>query len=154
MIAAVVSPGVAAVASPAPGSACTPGKPSIMVHVAGFKQAQGQLRMSIYGDEPGRWLAKKGRIGKVRTAVTGRNMDVCVPVPKPGRYAIAVHHDFNRNGERDMRDGGGYSRNPKVSLLNPKPAYSKASFDVGNGPTKVGVTLLYINGLSVGPAGS
>jgi uncharacterized protein (DUF2141 family) len=77
-----------------------------------------------------------------------------VPVPAPGRYAVAVHHDFNRNGERDRQDGGGYSRNPKVSLLNPKPPFSKAAFTVGNGPSKVGVTLLYIKGLNVGPAGS
>jgi uncharacterized protein (DUF2141 family) len=73
-------------------------------------------------------------------------------VPAPGRYAVAVHHDLNINGERDRQDGGGYSRNPKVSLLNPKPSFGKAAFEVGRGPAKVGVTLLYIRGLSVGPA--
>ena len=46
-------------------------------------------------------------------------------MPAPGRYAVAVHHDLNANGERDRQDGGGYSRNPKVSLLNPKPAFSQ-----------------------------
>jgi uncharacterized protein (DUF2141 family) len=81
-------------------------------------------------------------------------MDICVPVPAPGRYAVAVHHDLNTNGSRDRHDGGGYSRNPKVSLFSPKPAYAKAAFDVGNGPARVGVTLLYIKGFSVGPAGS
>jgi uncharacterized protein (DUF2141 family) len=144
-----------ALALPAPTSAttaCAPGKPSVIVHLAGFKQPAGRVKISLYGSDADRWLAKGGKISRVKVPVTGRTMDVCVPVPAPGRYAVAVHHDLNTNGERDRQDGGGYSRNPKVSLLNPKPAFSKAAFHVGNGPAKVGVTLLYIRGLSVGPA--
>ena len=75
-------------------------------------------------------------------------------MPAPGRYAVAVHHDLNGNGEHDRQDGGGYSRNPHVSLTNPRPAFSSTAFTVGNGPARVGVRLLYVNGLSVGPAGS
>jgi len=142
---------VAAVPAGASGAACAPGKPSVLVHVAGFKQPRGKVKLSLYGAD--HWLNKQGRITKVKIPVTGRAMDICLPVPAPGRYAVAVHHDFNLNGERDRQDGGGYSRNPKVSLLNPKPPFAKAAFTVGNGPARVGVTLLYINGLSVGPAG-
>jgi uncharacterized protein (DUF2141 family) len=147
----------AALALPTPAAAaagCAPGKPSVVVHLAGFKQPTGKVKVSLYGSDTNRWLAKGGRISKVKVPVTGRAMDVCLPVPAPGRYAVAVHHDLNVNGSRDRQDGGGYSRNPKVSLLNPKPAFSKAAFEVGNGPARVGVTLLYIKGLSVGPAGS
>ena len=136
----------------ATSAGCAPGKPSVLVHVAGFKQPRGRVKLSLYGANS--WLNKQGRIAKVKVPVTGRAMDICVPVPAPGRYAVAVHHDFNLNGERDRQDGGGYSRNPKVSLLNPKPPFAKAAFTVGNGPARVGVTLLYIKGLSVGPAGS
>jgi uncharacterized protein (DUF2141 family) len=147
--------GAAAVAAnPADASStgCAPGKPSVLVHVAGFKQARGKVKLSLYGADS--WLNKQGRISKVKVPVTGRAMDICMPVPAPGRYAVAVHHDFNVNGERDRQDGGGYSGNPRVTLLNPKPSFSKAAFTVGNGPARVGVRLLYINGLSVGPAGS
>jgi uncharacterized protein (DUF2141 family) len=133
---------------------CTAGKPSVLVHVAGFKQPHGQVKVSLYGADSNRWLAKGGRISKRKVQVIGRSMDICMPVPAPGRYAVAVHHDLNVNGERDRQDGGGYSRNPKVSLLNPKPSFAKAAFTVGGGPARVGVTLLYIRGLSVGPAGS
>lgn len=142
-------------ALPAPtgsGASCAPGKPSVLVHVQGFKQATGRVKVSLYGADSDRWLSKGGRIGRVKIPVTGRAMDICIPVPAPGRYAVAVHHDLNTNGERDRQDGGGYSRNPKVSLFNPKPDFSKAVFQVGNGPARVGVTLLYIRGLSVGPA--
>lgn len=133
---------------------CVAGKPSVLVHVAGFKRAAGKVKVSVYGSESDRWLAKGGRVSKVKVPVTGRAMDICMPVPAPGKYAVAVHHDLNTNGERDRQDGGGYSRNPKVSLMNPKPSFSKAAFSVGNGPARVGVTLLYIKGLGVGPAGS
>ena len=151
----------AAMAVPAagasPGTAtsdCAAGKPAVLVHVAGFKQAKGQVKISVYGSDRDRWLAKKGRVAKVKIPVTGRAMNVCIPVPAPGRYAVAVHHDYNLNGNRDAQDGGGYSRNPKVTLLNPKPAFTRAAFNVGNGPARVGVTILYINGLGVGPAES
>lgn len=153
---------VAAMAVPAavgaePGTAtsnCAAGKPAVLVHVAGFKQAKGQVKISVYGSDSSRWLAKKGRVAKVKVPVTGRAMNVCIPVPTPGRYAVAVHHDFNLNGNRDAQDGGGYSRNPRVTLLNPKPSYTRAAFNVGNGPARIGVTLLYIKGLGVGPAES
>ncbi len=145
-----------AAAAPAPAvassAACVPGKPSVVVHVAGFKQPRGKVKLSLYGAD--HWLNKQGRISKVKVPVTGRAMDICMPVPAPGRYAVAVHHDLNVNGERDRQDGGGYSGNPKVTLFNPKPSFSKAAFTVGNGPARVGVTLLYIKGLGVGPAGS
>ena len=152
----VAATGAAAFAAPAraAAAACAPGKPSVVVHVAGFKQAAGKVKVSLYGADRNRWLAKGGKIGRIKVPVTSRAMDICVPVPAPGRYAVAVHHDLNVNGERDRHDGGGYSRNPKVSLLNPKPAFAKAAFTVGNDPARVGVTLLYVRGLSVGPAGS
>jgi uncharacterized protein (DUF2141 family) len=152
---AAVSAGAAALALPGSAAAsagCAPGKPSVIVHVAGLKQPQGRIKVALYGSDASRWLEKGGRIDRIKVPVTGRSMDICLPVPKPGRYAIAVHHDLNQNGERDRQDGGGYSRNPKVSLFNPRPSFSKAAFNVGNGPARVGVTLLYIKGLSVGPA--
>jgi len=131
-------------------ASCAQGQPSVLVRVSGFKQATGRIKVSVY-DDSGRWLAKGGKIARVKVPVTGRTMDVCVAVPAAGRYAVAVHHDLNQNGERDRRDGGGYSRNPKVSLLNPKPDFAKAAFMVGRGPARVDVTLLYLDGLRVAP---
>ena len=152
--AAAIAVTAAAAAPVRATSNCAAGKPAVLVHVAGFKQASGQVKVSVYGSDSSRWLARKGRISKVKVPVTGKSMDICIPVPAPGRYAVAVHHDANLNGDRDRQDGGGYSRNPKVSLLNPKPAFARAAFSVGNGPARVGVTLLYLKGLGVGPAES
>lgn len=153
---ALGAPLLLAIAAPAAGAVadCAPGKPGVMVHVAGFKQASGQVKVSLYGADTRRWLAKKGRIAKVKIPVTARAMDICMTVPGPGRYAISVHHDLNANGARDRQDGGGYSRDPRVSLFNPRPAFDKAAFSVGTEPTRIDVTLLYIRGLSIGPVQS
>ena len=153
-LALVVGSPACALSAPTGSSAdCAPGKPSVIIHVAGFKQPAGKVRISLYGPDADRWLAHGGRISKVKLPVTARAMNICMPVPAPGRYAVAVHHDYNVNGERDHQDGGGYSRDPKVSLLNPKPSFAKAAFNVGNGPARIAVTMLYLKGLSVGPAG-
>ena len=52
-----------ALAVPAPAGAagaCAPGKPSVIVHLAGFKQPTGRVKLSVY-DDSGRWLAKGGK---------------------------------------------------------------------------------------------
>ena len=36
-------------------------------------------------------------------------MDICIAVPRAGRYAVAVHHDINGNGDKDANDGGAYA---------------------------------------------
>ncbi|WP_037497846.1 DUF2141 domain-containing protein [Sphingomonas jaspsi] len=132
-------------------ASCAAGKPSVLVHVSGIKQGSGRLKLSIYGADRDRWLAKQGRIAKLKVPVTGTAMDVCVAVPAAGRYAVAVHHDFNLDGKRDGADGGGYSRNPKVTLFDPKPDFEQAAFAVGKGPARVQVTMLYLHGLKVAP---
>jgi uncharacterized protein (DUF2141 family) len=99
------------------------------------------------------YLKKHGKLRKVEVPVRSDNaMDVCIAVPRPGRYAIAVHHDLNGNDKKDRSDGGGYSRNPSVSVFNLKPGFNSTGFDVGNGPARVSVQLLYVRGVTIGPA--
>lgn len=139
-------------AAPAAAAPCGAGKPAVLVHVAGLKQARGQLKLSLYGPDGSRWLVKGGKVAKAKVPVTAREMDVCLQVPGPGRYAVAVHHDVNFSGSRDRNDGGGFSRNPKVSLTRPKPPFGQAAFSVGQGTTRTQVTMLYIRGLRIAPA--
>ena len=51
--------GAASIATPVTAGAtanCTPGKPSVLVHVAGFKQPAGEVKVSLYGADTSRWL--------------------------------------------------------------------------------------------------
>ena len=135
--------------------ACLAGKPSILVRVTGFKKTTGEVKVSLYDSNPRRYLASKGKIRKVLVPVNGRQaLDVCIAVPRPGRYAIAVHHDINHSGRKDRQDGGGYSNNPRVTVTSLKPSFDKTAVTVGSSVTRVPVRLLYLNGFSIGPAHS
>lgn len=154
IVLAVASGPAAAIVGP-DAPACAAGQPSLLVHVVGFKEGTGTLKLSLYGSDPAGYLKKQGRLRRVKVPVASRSpIDVCIAVPAPGRYAVAVHHDLNGNGEKDRHDGGGYSNNPNVSLINMRPPFSQTAVSVGQSPARVGVRLLYINGLSVGPAAS
>lgn len=147
-------PSTAAIAGP-DAHACVAGAPSLLVRVVGLKQGSGTLKLALYGSDTSVFLKKQGRLRRVKVPVSGTGpVDVCIAVPKPGRYAVAVHHDLNANGDKDRHDGGGYSNNPRVSLTNMRPSFSRAAVSVGRSPAKVDVRLLYIRGLSVGPATS
>jgi len=133
--------------------ACARDDSAVLVRVEGFKERTGILRVQIYGSNPADFLAKGRRVRRIDTPVTrsGR-MDVCVELPGPGKYAVAVRHDLDGNGKSGWNDGGGFSRNPRISLTQLKPNYRDVVIEVGNNVRPVDVTLLYRRGLSIGPA--
>jgi uncharacterized protein (DUF2141 family) len=148
LVASVV--GGSSATAKADSAACASGKPSVLVRVSGIKRPSGKLKIGIY--EAGRYLKRKGTVNKETVPVRSSGpLDVCLAVPKPGRYAVAIHHDLNANDDRDINDGAGYSNNPKLSLTNLKPAFSRTAVQVGAAPRRVGVVMQYRKGLSVGP---
>lgn len=155
---AVVAPLSAAKAALGPDAgACrtASSRPAILVNVSGFKARTGRVRVQIYGADPGEFLEKGKKLRRIDVPVSNSGMmPVCVAVPGPGRYAIAVRHDVNGNNRSDWSDGGGFSRNPRLSLSSLKPRYRDVAISVGNGLTPTQVILNYRRGLSIGPAQS
>lgn len=140
-------------------AACRPGAegPAVLVRVAGFKARTGMVRVQVYGDQPADFLAKGRKLKRVELPVTPAGpMDVCVALPRPGNYAIAVRHDVDGSGKSgDWNDGGGFSRNPHISLISLKPRYEDVVIGVGPVPRAIEVVLNYRQGLSIKPiAGS
>lgn len=126
---------------------------AILVNVSGFRERTGNVRVNVYGSNPSRFLARGQYIRQVNVPVArGGNMPICIAVPTAGRYAVAVRHDMDGNGRSGWSDGGGFSRNPRVSLVNLRPSYESVAFNVGRGVAGVNVTLLYRYGLSIRPA--
>ena len=146
-----VSPGPAVAAIAGRDAAhCIAGEPTAQVRVAGFKQPSGTVQVTFYSSDG--WLKKGKSLRKVRVPISQPgSIDICVGVPGPGPYGVAVHHDLNGNGNRDRADGGGYSRNPPVSLTSLRPRFVLASFEVSASPRLVPVELLYLHGLRIGP---
>jgi uncharacterized protein (DUF2141 family) len=134
-------------------AACRPGSrgPAFLVAVSGFKNRAGTLRVQLYGSNPADFLAMGKKLKRIDLPVTAGVMRVCVAAPGPGRYAIAVRHDADSNGKSDWSDGGGFSRNPHLSLLSLKPSYQDVALDIRGGVRPVPIVLNYRHGLSIGP---
>ena len=75
-------------------------------------------------------------------------------MPHPVVYAIAVSHDVDGDNNSSWSAGGGFSRNPHISLLHLRPSFGDVAVNVGQGVLGVNVILNYRYGLSIHPANS
>ena len=119
--------------------------PAVKVQISGITPAHGTLRVQLYPGTAADWL-KTGRwLNRIEIPASGATATVCMPVPKPGTYAIAVRHDVNGNGKTDLRaDGGGMSNNPAINILNlGKPSYEKTAFSVGDAVKTISIRMRY-----------
>lgn len=134
-------------------SLCTAGKPAVLVRVSGFKAPRGLVSVKLYASNR-TFLEKGAYLRKVEVPVTRAGpVEVCVPVPASGKYALSVRHEIN--GSKSRSDGGGFSGNPDVStldlILKRKPSLSKVSFHVNGSTRTVPVVLSYLQGGSFRP---
>lgn len=122
--------------------------PAVLIDLRGFASATGNVRLQSYLATRSAWLTKGAWLHRVEVAAKPRNgvMRICMPVPEPGKYGIAVRHDRNGNGKTDIsQDGGGFSNNPAISLFNlGKPGVEKAAFSAGPGVTRITINLKYL----------
>jgi uncharacterized protein (DUF2141 family) len=135
-------------------AACRPGAngPAVLVYVDGFRQHTGNVRVNVYGSDPAKFLARGQYVRQINLPVaqTGA-MSICVALPAPGRYGVAVRHDLDGNGHSGWNDGGGFSRNPHLSLTGMRPTLATVAINVGRAPVPVDVVLNYRFGLSIHP---
>ena len=149
---------IAGLAAPAPAEAqyrqkitndaakCAAGAgPAVRVTVTDIKESKGTIRIQNYRGTKEDWLEKGKWIYRMEAPAKAGSMTFCMPVPKPGTYAIAVRHDVNGNGDTDIfADGGAMSNNPSINIWNlGKPSYKKTRFDVGPGVESISITMRY-----------
>lgn len=135
-----------------PDQACLPGQPSLTVEVSGFSNDRGTVRAQIYGPGGARFLDKGQWAMRIEQVRHGPGpMRFCFPIAQPGDYAVAVRHDANANGKSDWNDGGGFTRNPHLSLLHLKPAFGQSAVSVKDRAVRMPVVMQYRSGLSIGP---
>ncbi len=155
MLAAAMPVGArAAVLGPDP-AACQGDGPAMLVRIEGLKKRAGMLRVQSYGGDPRRYFDKGSYLRRIEFPVPASGpVDVCVPVPGNGTYAVSVRHDVDASGKTGMSDGGGMSGNPQMSLFDVlfkrKPEPGKVQVNV-NGVTRVPVVMNYIQGGAFGP---
>ena len=157
VVAGSMADGTAANAAIGPHAArCAAGEASVVVNVTGFRVRTGTVRVQLYAANPRTFLERRQYLVRVDLPVTrSGDMPVCVPVAAAGRYAVSVRHDANANGRSDRSDGGGFSGNPDVNLidlaLRRKPSLARVGFSVASEPVRINVVLNYVNGSSFEP---
>ncbi len=140
--------------------ACAPAAEgaAVLVHVQGFKDRAGNVRVDLYPAVEGEFLAPRSRLqaeGKVTERIdvqtpADHDPDICVKLPGPGTYAIAVLHDRNTSGKLDaFSDGYGFPNNPRLGYGKPEAA--AAAFTAGAGVTRLDIVLNYWNGFAARP---
>jgi uncharacterized protein (DUF2141 family) len=140
---------VAAAAPPASQPVCT-GTPSatrLHVRVENVRSNRGLVAVTLYVDERSKFLAKRGSLYVGRVPARQGRTDVCIHVPRPGIYALAVYHDadadrsFDRSSLGLPSEGFGFSNNPPTFLGMPN--FDSVRISVPRSGTRTMVKLKY-----------
>jgi uncharacterized protein (DUF2141 family) len=137
-------------ASPAAAQGeCTGPKSAVRlyVNVSNVNVGRGLIAVTLYPDDRRRFLAKRGSLYVGRVQAEAPATRVCIYVPGPGTYALAVYHDadssrkFNRHGIGMPAEGFGFSNNPPLFLS--MPAFSRVRISVDRDNMETNVRLRY-----------
>lgn len=112
----------------------------LRVVVDGVRNANGQIAITLYADNPRKFLVKNGSLYVGRTPAVAGTTNSCIFVPRPGVYVLAIYHDedgdtkFGRTGIGLPAEAYGFSNNP--STLFGLPAFQSVRLNV----TQTGLT--------------
>ena len=145
---------IAAIATAASSAAaaqggCTgvPSRTRLYVDVDNVRDARGLIAVTLYSDDRSKFLARGGSLHVGRVPARRGRTRVCIHVPAPGTYALAVYHDangdrrFNRTPLGLPGEGFGFSNNPP-NLLG-LPDFEKVKLRVAKSGQSTIVRLLY-----------
>jgi uncharacterized protein (DUF2141 family) len=117
-----VALGILATAPVAAAATCEAAGASVLVRVNGVRSSQGFVEAVLYGDQPEDFLKKGKRLARLRVAAREGRVDLCLPAPGPGVYAVAVYHD--EDGDRKLgRSWLGLPTEGYALSNNPPPAW-------------------------------
>lgn len=132
----------AALAGGAAQAAECAGQPSahkLTVQVAGVRRAESQVAITLYPDVPGRFLAPKGKLARVRVAAVAPTTTACFWLPGPGGYAVAVYHDANADSDFNRTLVGlpaeGYGFSNDAPTKTGLPSFKSARFHAAGAET-------------------
>jgi uncharacterized protein (DUF2141 family) len=119
----------------------------VLVRVKGVRSGQGFVVAVLYGDQPEDFLKKGKRLARLRVAARQGRVELCLPAPGPGVYAVAVYHD--ENGDKKLGrswlglpvEGYGLSNNPPPAWRWPR--HSDAAFRLPGDHVILDVELRY-----------
>jgi uncharacterized protein (DUF2141 family) len=121
---------------------------SLAIKVEGLRNSKGVVQFTLYNTDGSIPDEKFERYYKKQTAIIDNETSTVTFNELPlGRYAINILHDENENGKIDKGfilpiEGIGFSNYKSIGLTN-RPNFSKASFELDSGMTKL-VKIIYL----------
>lgn len=137
------------------GACSVGGGPAIMANLGGLKDRKGMLKLELYPANDADFLADDTKLiaaGKVFRRIrfqipASGPIEICMRVPRPGRYALlAVHDRDGKNKFNFFSDGAGFPSDARLGMSRPKLA--QALIDVGPGVVSTAIRLQYLRGIS------
>jgi uncharacterized protein (DUF2141 family) len=122
--------------------------PSVNVKIQNISNNTGVIACAIFESEegfPGKFLKYASKV--MITQISGTDASFEFSDVLPGKYAIAVIHDENYNGELDKnffgvpKEGYGFSSGAEVTLS--APSFSDAEFLYDGGVLQMSIDLSY-----------
>lgn len=98
----------------------------LYVAVENVRSPRGNVVITLYPNDPGRWLVKEGSLYIYTVPASVPTTETCIVVPGLNVYAIVAYHDRNGNGRLGQLVGRvptepvGGSRNPCTGLREPR----------------------------------
>ena len=91
------------------------------VKVSGVRNGNGQIAITLYPDNSGKFLAKGGALAVGRVKAVSGTTRGCIFLPATGTYAVAIYHDENANEKLDRNgilpaEGYGFTNNPSTMV--------------------------------------
>lgn len=124
----------------------SPPSPDLEVRIENLRNSEGVLRVCLTR-APKHFPDCTDDPAALKQSIAASIEAVVFDDVAAGRYALAVVHDENGNGELDTmlgipREGFGFSRNPRIGFGPPK--FADAGFDIGPGTTHQVVRVRYL----------
>jgi len=140
--------GLLAAAPAAAQNGCegAPSNARLRVIVEGVHSDKGLMTATLYPDDASKFLKKGGALVVWRNPASAPVTAMCVWLPGPGSYAVAVYHDANSNMKWDHAmlgeiEGFGFSNNPRIFFS--APSLGAVRFQAPAGDTTLHVRLSY-----------
>ena len=125
---------------------CQGSGPAVWINLSEVSQSRGTIRVQLYRGTRADWLESGRWLHRIELPARSGAMQVCMPVPATGNYAIAVRHDVNGNGSTDLRnDRGGMSNNPSINIFNlGRPSVDRTRFSIGREVKPMSIRMRYM----------